>query len=214
MGLGLNSSVNSGIMGIGYDTNEAINQTYQSFLDELVIDSYINTKTYSLWLNDLDSSTGSILFGGIDTEKYYGTLSSMPIHPSSTGIYDGFNVLIAAISLTPQIGSNIALTNSSFSEVVVLESSTTLIYLPDNIVDQLYRLFNVSTVDEGPWVDCKYANSSFMSVTFESGSMIDIPYTEIISKVFVSNPLPAELQSLGFSEVCYFGIQAAGAIKP
>ena len=35
-------------------------------------DKIINTVAYSLWLNDLDASTGSILFGGIDTEKYTG----------------------------------------------------------------------------------------------------------------------------------------------
>jgi len=212
MGLALNSSINYGIMGIGYDSGEATsNLTYPNFLDELILDGYINSKAYSLWLNDLESSTGCILFGGIDTQKYYGTLYSMPIHLSSTGLYDAFNVLITAISLTPQIGSNIALTNSSFSEVVLLESSTTLIYLPDNIVDQIYSIFNVSTVDECPWVDCKFANSSFMSVAFESGSVIDIPYTEIIFKSGVPNPLPAVLQDLTFSDVCYFAIQPAGS---
>jgi hypothetical protein len=81
MGLATDTTINTGIMGIGYDNNEAVTNTtkqYQNFMDEMVSNDLTNTKLYSLWLNDLDSSTGSILFGGIDTEKYYGTLYSNP----------------------------------------------------------------------------------------------------------------------------------------
>lgn len=49
--------VPTGIMGIGFDTNEAItedgSQPYQNFVDVLKSQNVIDTKAYSLWLNDL-----------------------------------------------------------------------------------------------------------------------------------------------------------------
>ena len=214
MGLVTDTTINTGIMGIGYDNNEAVTNTsnqYQNFMDEMVRNDLTNTKLYSLWLNDLDSSAGSILFGGIDTEKYYGTLYSMPIHPDSTGQYTAFTVYLTSISFTPQAGSAIPITNSSFTTPVVLESSTTVIYLPDAIVDNIYSLFNVSVINNDgniyPYIDCKFSNSSYMSFGFESGSVINVPYTEIINKLGVPSQPPT---NLSFSDVCVMGILGGG----
>ncbi len=211
MGLATDTySINTGIMGIGYDNNEAVTNTskqYQNFMDEMVRNDLTNTKLYSLWLNDLDSSTGSILFGGIDTEKYYGTLYSMPIHPDNSGQYTAFTVELTSITFTPQARSAIPITNSSFTAPVILESSTTAIYLPDAIVDNIYSLFNVSVINTYPYIDCKYSNSSYMSFGFESGSVINVPYTEIINKLGVPSHPPT---TLNFSDVCIMGILGGG----
>jgi Eukaryotic aspartyl protease len=210
IGLAEKTSTYAGIMGIGYDLNEATSTQYPNFMDLMVNNDITNTKLYSIWLNDLDSSTGSILFGGIDTDKYYGTLYSMPIHPNGTGKYTEFLVDLTSISYTPQVGgSSIPITNSSFTTGVVLESSTTQIYLPDAIVADIYSKFNVSIAsDKAPYVDCKYSNSSYMSFGFESGSIINVPYTDFINKLYVPNPLPS---NLSFTDVCSFGIQPAGS---
>lgn len=136
----------------------------------------------------------------------------MPIHPDSSGNYTAFTVYINAISLSPQAGSPIFVTNSSFSEPVVLESSTTLIYLPDEVVAQIYSLFNVErhTISgaEVAFADCKYSNSSYMSFTFESGSVINVPYSEIVSKYDVSPSLVSQLNS-NLTDVCFFSILPA-----
>lgn len=51
------SNVPTGIMGIGFDSNEAIvaegGKAYKSIVDTMVSEGVINTKAYSLWLNDL-----------------------------------------------------------------------------------------------------------------------------------------------------------------
>jgi len=114
-----------------------------------------------------------------------------------------------SISYTPQAGSTIPLTDSSFSQGAVLESSTTLIYLPDDIVTDIYSQFNVTIAsDKAPYVDCKYSNSSYMSFGFESGSVINVPYSDFINKLYVPSPLPS---NLSFTDVCSFGIQPAGS---
>lgn len=49
--------VPTGIMGIGFDLDESIaarnGTTYPNFVDLLVTQGLINTRAYSLWLNDI-----------------------------------------------------------------------------------------------------------------------------------------------------------------
>jgi len=62
-------------LGIGYQINEvqvgrAGKAAYNNLPAQMVADGLIQSNAYSLWLNDLDASTGSILFGGVDTAQY------------------------------------------------------------------------------------------------------------------------------------------------
>jgi hypothetical protein len=54
--------VPTGIMGIGFDLDESItahNGTpYQNFVDLLATQNLINTRAYSLWLNDISAYNG------------------------------------------------------------------------------------------------------------------------------------------------------------
>ena len=51
--------VSTGIMGIGFDTDESIaassgeTNVYYNLIDELVQQNLIGSRSYSLWLNDL-----------------------------------------------------------------------------------------------------------------------------------------------------------------
>jgi len=79
-----------GVMGVGYDTNEAANDepnsVYQSVMDNMVSDNIIARKAYSLYLNDIRSTQGAIIFGGIDTTKYTGDLVALPLQVSSEAV--------------------------------------------------------------------------------------------------------------------------------
>lgn len=206
MGLVNNTSISlsrGGIMGIGYDHNEATSNLYPNFMDQMVIGKLTNTKLYSLWLNDVNNGTGSILFGGIDTEKYIGTLYSQPILKDGTGNYSSFIVTLTSISMSSLPMNTI--TNVSFSQPVVLESSTTFIYLPNAVVASIYAKFGVyynSTVSPTAWIDCKYGNLSYMSFGFESGAKVNVSYSELVVNVY-SNYAP---KNLPFANVCLFGI--------
>jgi hypothetical protein len=71
-----------GVLGIGYTTDEAVvnhQSSYANLPKAMVADGLINSNAYSLWLNDLDANTGSILFGGVDSDKYTGDLETLPI---------------------------------------------------------------------------------------------------------------------------------------
>jgi hypothetical protein len=194
MGLANHTTSNVGVMGIGYDANEATQNYYHNFMDEMVSDGLTNTKLYSLWLNDLGSSSGSILFGGIDTEKYYGTLSSIPINKDGNGNYTAFSVNLTSISYTPGTTA-IPLTIPSFSRSVILESSAVYMYLPQENVDVIYSVFGVEIGFDGyPYADCKYSNSSYLSFGFESGTVISVPYSEFVNKLYVRSLNPGNLK--------------------
>jgi len=53
--------VPAGIMGIGFDKDEAIvsegGNPYPNLIDEMVTQNFINSRAYSLWLDDLRTST-------------------------------------------------------------------------------------------------------------------------------------------------------------
>jgi hypothetical protein len=76
MGLATKTTTGSGLMGIGYDTLEAgyqagdLKQPYKSIIDTMLVQGLINTKSYSLYLDDLTAKSGSIIFGGADTQKF------------------------------------------------------------------------------------------------------------------------------------------------
>ncbi|KAH0154129.1 acid protease, partial [Aureobasidium melanogenum] len=73
-----------GIMGLAYPYIEAVKEgqpKYPTFVQSLVDAGAIASRLFSLYLNEV-SSYGSILFGGLDTEKYTGNLTTLNILPS------------------------------------------------------------------------------------------------------------------------------------
>jgi hypothetical protein len=50
MGLGEEATINSGLIGLGYDTNEAASRVYPNILDVFQSQGLIGTKAYSLYL--------------------------------------------------------------------------------------------------------------------------------------------------------------------
>ncbi|RAQ57817.1 yapsin [Aspergillus flavus] len=76
-------NVITGIMGIGFAAGESIvsqgQKPYKNIIDMLVEQELIDTRAYSLWLND--ANFGGIMFGGYDTGKFTGDLIALPIQP-------------------------------------------------------------------------------------------------------------------------------------
>jgi hypothetical protein len=100
-GIGYNSSSSDGILGIGYQINEvqvgrAGKSAYNNLPAAIVAQGLIQSNAYSLWLNDLDSKTGSILFGGVDTAKYKGTLETLPVQKVAGNFYE-FLITLTAV---------------------------------------------------------------------------------------------------------------------
>lgn len=201
-GIGYTSSSEEGILGIGYTINEVqVNRfgldAYPNLPQKLKDDGTISSVAYSLWLNDLDASTGSILFGGVDTDKFSGQLSTLPIIPDA-GVYAEFIIALTDLG----IGDNKTAIFSNSNVAVLLDSGSSLMYLPDAVTSALYTQFNARyDSNQGTaFVDCNLANQQGSLEFGFSGVTISVPYNELVITLAVSRGRP----------VCILGISPAG----
>ena len=201
-GIGYRSSSQESIMGIGYAVNEvqvarAGGKPYANLPALLAKDGVTNTNAYSLWLNDLDASTGSILFGGVDTAKYSGQLSKLPIIQEE-GVFVEFIIALTGLGQNGEPGSIF----NNQTVAVLLDSGSSLTYLPDNIVSSLYTEFKAS-YDSGQgaaFVDCNLANKkASLDFTFTSPT-ISVALNELVVVSGYQRGKP----------ICILGIAPAG----
>jgi hypothetical protein len=217
MGLALRSTVGIGIIGIGYRAGESVlpKNRYPNLIDELVNQSLINLRAYSLYLDDKETSSGSILFGGIDTEKFVGTLKVLPVQKDpQSQTFESFFVLMTSLSMTDQSGQTSAFTNADFPLLVVLDSGTSLTYLPTHLVDAI--ISETGAVDDTDntgfiFVNCDLRTTrpnAFLTFGFggSSGPVIHVPLSEIIRSLHNKYP------ESGFKNTCDLGIRASDTV--
>ncbi|KAF7585558.1 hypothetical protein BBP40_010661 [Aspergillus hancockii] len=206
-GVAESSTITQGIVGVAYDTltNQATyeKKTYANLPQALVDSGAIKTPAYSLWLNNPKESRGSILFGGVNKAKYTGDLLTVPIVPTQ-GTYAYLAVTLTGVSVESSKGS------SSYSSllpvVVLLDSGTTLTYLPTSLAEDLYKEFDATFLQKVglAYVDCGLREKSY-SVTFSfSGATITVSLSELILQA-VADEFP--------KGTCVFGVVPSGNAK-
>jgi hypothetical protein len=204
----------TGVLGIGFPANEAAVEEYPNIIDQLADQGLINSRAYSLYLNDRRSSSGTILFGGIDTDKFIGDLKVLPILKGSGSNYTHFAVRMTSIT-TDNDGTTTTALQSSSGIAAILDSGTTLSYVPDDISVELVKALNAYTdyVSTGlTFIDCGLLTSD-LTITFGFGTgsttaTIVVPVTEMILDMLqgLERYFPDDLP---FDDVCLFGIQSA-----
>ena len=194
MGLATQTTIGTGIIGLGFTADEAVCSssgvgpcdTYPSLIDNMVNQSKINTHAYSLWLNDLESNTGSVLFGGVDTEKYMGKLVTLPIlRDAMSDSFTSFSVAWTGFGIgTPQ-GEETQFVAPDFAVPAILDSGTTVALLPDDLANQLYTQFGAVMSDEvGAYVAPCYLQTANATLDFAfggpGGPTIRVPVGEFL----------------------------------
>lgn len=219
MGLASSGTIGQGIMGIAYNNSEANIQTgngttYPNLPNQMVDEGFINTIAYSLWLNDLDSNTGSVLFGGIDTAKYTGNLMSVNVYPSTRGSSQitSFTVAFTSLSATSSSGTD-QLTSPTFAEAAILDSGTTITLLPDNLAQMVFEELGATFEQSlgAVVVPCNLANANG-SINFGfggvGGPVISVGVKELVTPlVLTSGRVPTYKNG---ETACQLGIQPAG----
>lgn len=213
MGIADKTAVGTGILGIGFELNEAAETIYSNLVSDMVNQSKINSMAYSLYLNDYYSSTGNILFGGVDTDKFIGDLVTVPILPDAeSGNYSSFTVGLTGLSFAFSNGTtyNQSLSSESDSLSSILDSGTTLTYLPDDIATQLFDAVGAyeynSLGSSLALVDCGL-NVEF-SFQINGNATITVPSDELVIDAFDGTTIPSEVP---FASTCLFGIQNIGS---
>lgn len=220
------SNSSTGILGVGlpldeatynvsYDgDNEALSYTYPNFPMVLKQNGVIDKIAYSVYLNNSDSSKGSILFGAVDHSKYSGDLITLPIARTDVGgdMYPGpfqlaivwsglyfndsqwiYNVTNGTVgkssnSLLRKRADDNSTSNANLfdnSTVALLDTGTTLTYVPDYILGLLMDIVN-GTVDQKTGAiklkKCPKKND-YRAFTFEfDNAQVTVPYKDLVTK--------------------------------
>ncbi|KAH6984979.1 aspartic peptidase domain-containing protein [Ilyonectria sp. MPI-CAGE-AT-0026] len=204
-GIGYESSSDQGVLGIGYTSNEvqvgrAGKSAYNNLPAKMAADGLIASNAYSLWLNDLDSATGTILFGGVDRAQYEGDLVSVPIQKNG-GEYDDFFITLTSLSIgSTTLDDNLAL-------AVLLDTGSSLTYLPQSITDKIFTEVGAEyqQSDGIAYVACSLGSETGnLTFKFSDPAEIVVPISEMVIDV-----LQVTGQQLSFSDgtaACMFGI--------
>lgn len=202
-GVGYRSTTPQGIIGIGYTSNEAgalhadvdgssggddgssggsstQRKGYKNLPVKMAADGIIRSNAYSMWLNDLDANTGSILFGGVDRAQYVGDLVTLPIQESSSFARTGRRQFLVALQSVSLAGQRLA---EDMSLAVLLDSGTSLTYLPAEVVADVFDLVEAEYDERqgAAVVDCSLAQQDAnMTFTFADDLSIVVPMNELV----------------------------------
>ena len=215
-GIGYDSNSTEGVLGIGYtaDESQARLKSYANLPQAMVNNGLIQSNAYSLWLNDLNANTGSILFGGVDTAKYIGPLHSVPIQ-KIYGTYAAFLITLTSMSLSGSKNNKNLTTD--LPTAVFLDSGSSLTYLPNDLTMAIYSALNVqyNPAQTTGLCSCGLASENLtLDFTFTSPT-ISIPMNELVINVnhFTGGPgdnsNSQSDRSFGDSQECAFGVAPA-----
>ncbi|KAM0721803.1 hypothetical protein Q7P37_002728 [Cladosporium fusiforme] len=191
-----------GLMGLGYSENEASRRQYPNIPEVLASSGEINSRLYSIYLNDIGETSGSVLFGGIDKSKYTGPLVTLNCLPSviSESVLQ-FVTTVTALSAT---------VDSQQTEIFSGGTDSVDAYTNDDVTLAVSSpLFPF--VDEHGNCDCAHRDvNSSITVTFGGKIDITVPARQFIVPLY--DPLtnkPQFLDRAGKIQACVFMIVPA-----
>ena len=184
-GIGYRSSSSEGVMGIGFPNLEVAVQTarlhsYPNVPQALTDAGLINAPAYSLWLDDINSATGVILFGGVDASRYSGALQPLRIVSESGGQPVEMIVELDGMSVTSSSGQNTTVLSQSIP--VLLDSGSTLSYLPSDVASAIYRVVGAQydSSSQLALCPCSLANSTAAMAFRFAGATIRVAMSEMV----------------------------------
>ncbi|KAF3248843.1 hypothetical protein TWF192_006236 [Orbilia oligospora] len=205
-GIGLQGTSEEGVLGIGFERRQSRVlqglEPYPGLVTQMVNQGLINSRAYSVWLNDLNAAAGEILFGGIDTGKFKAPLATIPLS-RRTDLPSPIDFIITLHGLTIENGDGESreLMNTSRNVPALLDTGASFTYLPQDIAGQLIELVGAITVPEykGPAVNCsKRSLEGSVNFTF-AGTTIKVNLRDFIID---ATDEPNEDNHI----LCYFGI--------
>ncbi|TGO38058.1 hypothetical protein BHYA_0083g00010 [Botrytis hyacinthi] len=172
------------IMGIGFAAQEfsATEQNptpYENLPLAMKSAGLTNTAAYGIYLNDFRSTEGSINFGGMDTAKFTGNMTMLPILENSNGQATDFVISTTSLAITggsnnKRAATNIALPNKQTP--VLLDTGNPSIDVPLPAVEAIGNALNANPGPDGSMqVTCDIASKGMNMVFGFSGTTIQVP---------------------------------------
>ena len=116
-----------------------------------------------------------------------------------------------SLSATSSSGSDV-LTPANYAEAAILDSGTTLTFLPNDVVQSVYAELGATISDEGPIVPCSLGNNAgTLSYGFggPGGPTIKVAISQLVLPLPSSTGLAPTFTN--GETICQLGIQAAGS---
>ncbi|KID89954.1 Peptidase A1 [Metarhizium guizhouense ARSEF 977] len=223
LGLAISSVRPTGIMGLGFSINVATPNKYPTIIDNMVSEGVIAHPSFSLYLNDLDATSGTILFGGIDSAKFLGSLATLPIKPMPNA--EDTNVTSYAVAIKSVSATGVKVPSVAPQSVGILDSGSTISLIPDSLVKPIQDKFGVIVVriqgqDAPPMIDCAWKGSKGdgILISFEfDNKTIKVPIADMaidslpdeLQQILKSNDAPSGFRS--WTRACLFGLGGSSA---
>ncbi|KAJ6264773.1 Barrierpepsin [Drechslerella dactyloides] len=209
-GIAYEGTSQEGIFGIGFESRQSGvgrgEKQYPGLISQMVDQKLINSRAYSIWLNDLNADAGEILFGGIDTGKFKAPLTTIPLsRRMGMDRATDFIISLRGISVSNANGDTQVLMNDSRTLPALLDTGASFTYLPREIANQLNTLVGAEMRPEykGPAVNCN-KRSLQGTVNFDfMGTTIRVDVRDFIIN---ATDEPNENGDV----LCYFGIIGVG----
>ncbi|CAO3650201.1 unnamed protein product [Cunninghamella blakesleeana] len=221
-----NNPTPNGIFGLGYPlltASTSTRNTYNPVVFTMVQEKLIANPIFSIYMNkeSAEGWSGEIIFGGVDQTKYTGDLVYAPNVPIVTGgsnaQYSYWMVYAQGIALkgsNKDMSQSFASSGGSIKTTFILDTGTTLTYLPNTIVqsiitgitDSNYRYNADSQIYE---VDCGLASST-ATIELQISQSSSSTSNPVTITVPVAN-LVYPFGTIGGINICFFGIAPSGS---
>jgi hypothetical protein len=209
----------SGLIGLGAKQLEAgadANFTYHNLPSAMVDAGLIKSDAYSLWLDDIESIHGQLLFGGLNRAKYEGDLVTMDIYPDAKGI---INVMVPLTGISVKSGSR-GNFDAEISEGLpaLIDSGTSVIMLPTFLFKQVLEVLEgrLDLVHKIYVAPCSGRNTTDTKMVFSFGQLnIEVQLSELIlpPKLWHSIPSHTKLFDEDGVPYCLLGLAENTADK-
>lgn len=211
-----------GIFGLGYPHLTApVENPYNPFFFNLKAQNKISQNIFSIYLNSSESygKSGEILFGGVDSTKYKGDLAYLPVAkttrklPSGTRTdYGYWQVYGQGLGVLNGVDNKNADLSFESTTSFVLDTGTTLSYLPTNVITALLTAAvgktNLAYDSQNNYFQIRCAlaqqNTTIQYMMSDSSSVsktpivLNIPLADLI--------FPMDTDYIATAKVCMFGI--------
>lgn len=193
-GPAIQSNVKVPVLGLGRPDNEFAvllgqSDAYLNLVPTLVNRGLIKTSAYSLWLNDLKTDSGAILFGGVDTAKFEAKLESYPVPTADR--YKEFTI----------VSNNVALSGSPFPVeftsvlvlLVLLDTGSSYSYVPSATANTFWTAWKAIPDSNGTlYRPCELAEDPTpLDFTFRT-KKIRVPMSQLVFRNLNVKPLTSD----------------------
>lgn len=160
-----------GVLGLGKKYVDASNYQYDNLPIALKKAGVTSKASYSLFLgsSDSDGEKGTIIFGGIDKNKYEGDLVSYPIADKGGALY----LTVASLS----VGG----VHYNQSTDYWLDSGTSWNLWPQQVFDDTIKALNATPQNDYHVADCNQPADKYLEFNFGK-NLIKLSYQDILVK--------------------------------